>query len=150
MATLQGSVVFGIVLGYVVTGAFVGYWQPWTCNEMTAGGYLEAKEEWSPDFEHTHLQECYNVASAQYSETGGIQLVASPAGVLCWDEGGIDEATFKKRQEAKGPNIPGLPEGPGPDDSEEDVPVEEPATEETAPEAPAKEEVEKPEPAPGN
>ena len=41
-----------------------------------------------------HLQECYNVASAQYSETGGIQLVASPAGVLCWDEGGIDEATF--------------------------------------------------------
>ena len=48
----------------------------------------------------------------------------------------IDEAAFKKRQVVL-PNILGLPEEPGPDSSEEDIPVEEPATEETAPEAPA-------------
>ena len=62
----------------------------------------------------------------------------------------IDEATFKKRQEAKVPNILDLPEGPGPDSSEEA-----PATEETAPEAPAEEdpateEDENPDPAPEN
>ena len=47
----------------------------------------------------------------------------------------IDEAAFKKRQEAKVPNILDLPEVPGPDAPEE---------------APAPEEGEKPEPAPEN
>lgn len=42
-----------------------------------------------------HLVECFNVASAQYADTGGVQLVASPAGVLCWDARGIDEDTFQ-------------------------------------------------------
>jgi NAD(P)-dependent dehydrogenase (short-subunit alcohol dehydrogenase family) len=42
-----------------------------------------------------HLRECYNVASAQYQETGGVQLIASTAGVLCWDENGIDADTFQ-------------------------------------------------------
>jgi len=67
----------------------------------------------------------------------------------------IDEAAFKKRQEAKAPNILELPEGPGPDGSEDEPVVEELPAEDAAPEAPTEkapptEEVEKPEPAPEN
>ena len=49
----------------------------------------------------------------------------------------IDEAAFKKRQEAKAPNILDLPEGPGPDGSEDEPVAEELPTEEAAPAAPA-------------
>jgi len=63
----------------------------------------------------------------------------------------IDEATFKKRQETKAPNILDLPEGPDPDALEEKSAVEEAPAAEEAPateEAPAPEE--KPDPAPEN
>jgi len=86
------------------------------------------------------------------TETGAIIIGEDKLRIEGGDDGlslvRIDEAAFKKRQEAKVPNILDLPEGPGPDSSEED-----PATEETAPEAPAEEdpateEDEKPDPAP--
>ena len=63
----------------------------------------------------------------------------------------IDEATFKKRQETKAPNILDLPEGPDPDALEEKSAVEEAPAAEEAPateEAPAPEE--NPDPAPEN
>ena len=70
MATLQGSVVLGIVLGYVVAGAFVGYWQPWTCTTMDLATGLPmlgpdgitalTHEVFEPDFEQAHVGECYN------------------------------------------------------------------------------------------
>ena len=62
MATLQGSVVLGIVLGYIVGGAFVGYLQPWTCMMNDQGGGFESIEEDVTDteYEQAHLEECYN------------------------------------------------------------------------------------------
>ena len=93
------------------------------------------------------------------TETGSITIGKDKLRLEGGDDGlsltRIDEAAFKKRQEAKGPNLFDLPEGPDPDGSEEEpaveeLPAEEAAPEDPAEEAPATEEVEKIEPAPGN
>jgi hypothetical protein len=60
MATLQGSVVLGIVLGYIVGGAFVGYWQPWTCTMTNEEGFEVEREKSDEDYLKAHLDECYN------------------------------------------------------------------------------------------
>jgi MFS family permease len=60
MATLQGSVVLGIVLGYIVGGAFVGYWQPWMCAITDTEGHKVTHEESDMHYQQAHLDECYN------------------------------------------------------------------------------------------
>ena len=63
MATLQGSVVLGIVLGYIVGGAFVGYWQPWVCTKMGEDGVAipgSATDNDDVDFQQAHPDQCYN------------------------------------------------------------------------------------------